>query len=338
VSVQTILSSTQLSVQNLNYPGNAASGISIVTGSHVGPAGLQGAQGAGGAGLNAFTTLSANFIQPAVNATVSANVGTTAWIATGQGVYVQGGGYYQVASVPDLTHVNLTNLGTAGNAAPGATVTSGTNVTVTPSGTPGTSGVNAFTTTTAAFTQPAVSSTVSVTFGNTAWMAQNQYVFVSGGGTYTVASITDATHAVLLSIAATGNVASGTNVPSGSAVSPAGSAGVQGAIGPQGPPGSGVPPESIGAHLEAPTAKTYIADLSASSSYTIIGFYGLMGTGTATVKLQLNGVDITGSTLNLTTTIANVTLSQAVTQGAKIGFVVTAISGTDLAFSIRIQR
>src|SRR5215475_7598684 len=233
MSVIAISSATQLNVQNLNYPGNASSGTSIVAGSHVGPGGLQGAQGAGGAGLNAFTNLAANFTQPAVNSTVTINVGTSAWIAAGQGVYVQGGGYYQVSTVPDLTHVTLTNLGTAGNAAPAATITSGSTVMVTPSGTPG-SGVNSFTTISASFTQPAVGSNVTVTLGSTTWMVQNQYLFVNGGGTYQVVNINDATHAILQSVAATGNVVSGSTVPAGSGVSPSGPAGPQGPSGPSG--------------------------------------------------------------------------------------------------------
>jgi hypothetical protein len=236
--VASISSATQASVTNLNYPGNASSGGTIASGSKVSAGGLIGATGSGGAGKNAFTNLAANFTQPAVNSTVSINVGTTAWMAAGQVIFVQGGGYYSVASITDLTDAVVTNLGYAGNATPGATVTSGSTVAVTPGGLAGT-GRDSFTTTTASFTQPAVGSSVTVLFASTAWMAQNQYVFISGGGTYSVASVLNATQAVLSSVAATGNVSSGTSVPSGSAVSPSGPAGPVGAAGPQGPAGSG---------------------------------------------------------------------------------------------------
>lgn len=81
----------------------------------------------GGAGVNAFTTLRASFVQPAVNASVTVNVVNSAWIAFGQIVYVENGGYYQGAA-QGATQAVLKNLGYAGNAAPGATVTNGSQV------------------------------------------------------------------------------------------------------------------------------------------------------------------------------------------------------------------
>src|SRR4029077_10907171 len=156
--VASITSTIQVAVTNLNYPGNASAGGTIASGSKVSAGGLIGATGSGGAGKNAFTNLAVNFTQPTVNATVSINVGTTAWMAVGQVIFVQGGGYYSVSSITDLTDAVVANLGYAGNASPGATVTSGSTVAVTPGGLIGTSGADAFTTTTASFTQPTVGS------------------------------------------------------------------------------------------------------------------------------------------------------------------------------------
>jgi len=50
------------------------------------------------------------------------------WVGVGQILYVVGGGYYQVVSIPSLVSIQLQNLGYTGNAAPGATVASGGNV------------------------------------------------------------------------------------------------------------------------------------------------------------------------------------------------------------------
>jgi len=238
MSVIAVSSATQLNVQNLNYPGNASSGTSIASGSHVSPGGLQGAQGAGGAGLNAFTTLSANFTQPAVNSTVTINVGTTAWMASGQGIYVQGGGYYSVSTVVDLIHVTVTNLGTTGNAAPGATIVSGTSIIVSPSGTPGTSGRDAFTTTTASFVMPTTNGTVTVSVGATAWMAQGQNLYLPSVGYMSVAVINSPTSVVLTNIGSSGNANSGTTIASGVSVVAGGAQGLPGPTGAQGPPGS----------------------------------------------------------------------------------------------------
>jgi len=237
LSVIAISSATQLNVQNLNYIGNAGSGTAIASGSHVGPGGLQGSQGAGGAGLNAYTTLTANYTQPLPGNNVNITVGTSAWAAVGSVVYVHTGGWYSVSAVPDLTHLTLTNLGYVGNAVNGSTITAGSNAIVQPSGQMGPNGVNAFGQTQASFTQPPVGSSVTVNVDNSAWMQANQYIFISGGGTYLALTFPDSTHVVLQSVAATGNVASGSTVPVGSGVSPCGPPGPQGAIGATGPSG-----------------------------------------------------------------------------------------------------
>lgn len=79
-------------------------------------------------GVDAYSTTSASFVQPAVSATVSVTVDETGWMAVGQPVYMTTGGTYTVSSVTDTTHVVLTNLGYSGNASVGATVASGKKV------------------------------------------------------------------------------------------------------------------------------------------------------------------------------------------------------------------
>jgi len=105
--------------------------------------GTPGTNGANGAnGFNAYTTTTANFTQPAVGSTVSAQVAQSGWAQVGQWVFVPGGGYYTVSSVPDGTHIVLTNPtpAIAVNAAPTTVINSGAGVTpsgqsFTPSGT-----------------------------------------------------------------------------------------------------------------------------------------------------------------------------------------------------------
>src|SRR5581483_7758718 len=161
------------------------------------------------------------------------------------------------SSITDGTHVVVTNLGYAGNAAAGSSVGSGSAVSPGgtqgatglqgpvgatgaqgPAGTNGTNGTDSFTATSAAFTQPAAGSTVSVTVGTTAWMASGQYVYVANGGYYTVSSITNGTTVVLKNLGYTGNAAAGSSVGSGSAVSPGGIQGATGAAGATGPTGA----------------------------------------------------------------------------------------------------
>lgn len=85
-----------------------------------GPQGDDGSNGTNGAnGQNAFTFLSAQFTQPAVNATDTAVVLSSDWISLGQDVFLEGGGYYTVTNVSDSTHVTLKNLGYTANTPPG---------------------------------------------------------------------------------------------------------------------------------------------------------------------------------------------------------------------------
>jgi hypothetical protein len=83
--------------------------------------------------LNSFTTLADSFVQPSVGADITiatTNLGqlNNKWVGVGQILFIVGGGYYQVVSVPSLTTIEVQNLGYTGNAAPGATIASGGNV------------------------------------------------------------------------------------------------------------------------------------------------------------------------------------------------------------------
>lgn len=90
---------------------------------------------------------------------------------------------------------------------------------------PGTAGTDAFTTTTADFTIPAIGATVVVTVGNTDWMAKGQPVFASDGvdwGTFEVNTITSTTQVTLEFLGAEGDGSPGAVIGSGAAVSPGG--------------------------------------------------------------------------------------------------------------------
>lgn len=112
---------------------------SAVTTEVPGPAGAPGAPGADGTdGSNAFTTTTAQYTQPAVGNNVTIAVTDSTWAAIGQPVFVSVGGSYTVASIPDATHLQITNLGYSGNAAPAAIVA--TSQQVSPSGVKGDTG------------------------------------------------------------------------------------------------------------------------------------------------------------------------------------------------------
>ncbi len=122
-------------------PGSIVVSLSPDTGG-TGPAGAPGAAGADGAnGANAFTTVVASYVQPAVGANVTVSLVSSAWLVSGQIVFVQGGGYYGVV---DPVTGELVNLGYVGNAAPGATVPASGGVS--PGGVKGAAGAASFAT------------------------------------------------------------------------------------------------------------------------------------------------------------------------------------------------
>lgn len=82
-----------------------------------------GASGpAGPAGASAISTTTATFTVPAISASSTVVVNTTAWMAGGMWVYLAGAGFYTIQSVIDSTHASITNTGAPNNALFGATV------------------------------------------------------------------------------------------------------------------------------------------------------------------------------------------------------------------------
>ncbi len=94
-----------------------------------GSQGDAGTNGVGGAdGINAFTNLTAGFVQPAANVTVVVEVDDSTWATVGQIVFVQFGGYYEVTALTNSTHMTLENLNYTGNLVPTTAIPNGSSV------------------------------------------------------------------------------------------------------------------------------------------------------------------------------------------------------------------
>lgn len=122
--VSGIPTTTSVTLKNLGYPGNAASGATISNGRNISPSGLKGEAGEGTPGKNAFTNTIQTFSQPDSGSTVTISVGSTEWMAIGQAIYIYTGGYYQVINIFDITSVQIQNLGYPQNATPGSSINS----------------------------------------------------------------------------------------------------------------------------------------------------------------------------------------------------------------------
>lgn len=95
-----------------------------VTVSVPGPQGAAGADGADGAdGTDSYTLTTAEFIMPAVGATVAVSVGDSRGFIVGQFVPVQFAGTMVVSAKPDQTHLTLENSAAAtGNVVAGTAI------------------------------------------------------------------------------------------------------------------------------------------------------------------------------------------------------------------------
>jgi len=83
----------------------------------------------GPVGPASYTTTTASFVQPAAGGTVSVTMGSNAWFAIGQTLYVSTGGSYVVSTKTGTTIALLVNTsGATGNASPGATIASGSSI------------------------------------------------------------------------------------------------------------------------------------------------------------------------------------------------------------------
>ena len=194
-----------------------------------GPPGSNGSNGSNG--VNAFSIIASfqgiGFVVPAVGASATVYVQDTGeWMVLNQLVYIQSAGQYQVtaaASVgPNGTSVQLKNLGTAGNATPGTSISAGN--AISPSGA---AGQNSYTVTTSNFTVPNLNLSATINVANSAWMVPGQTVYVQGGGYLLVVSVNaTAGTAVLMNNGNAGTTA-GAVCPTGSQVGPAG---VQGSL------------------------------------------------------------------------------------------------------------
>ena len=88
--------------------------------------GSPGSNGSAGvAGANAFSITQANFVVPAVSATVTVTVDDNRWMQVNQIVFESNSGYYQVNSLTGTTVAVLTYLAYSGNTSAGNTVNAG---------------------------------------------------------------------------------------------------------------------------------------------------------------------------------------------------------------------
>ena len=233
--------STSAVVKNKGNQGNAATSTVISTGRAIAPTGATGATGTSG-----YTTTSAQFTVPNINSTVVVNVIDSGWISVNLIVYVETAGYYKVTNKAGL-QITLENLGETGNASPttvissgvvissggvkGATGNTGATGATGATGSTGSPGQNAFTTTTASFSQPNVGNNVTVSVGNSDWVVIGQTINIYAGGDYKVIDVPDSVSIQIQNLGYPDNAIVGSSINSGSNVSPSGQRGAAGANG-----------------------------------------------------------------------------------------------------------
>ena len=132
-TVDTIISSTQVTLTYVNIASNTATGNTVAVDTLVTCA-CTGTNGTNG--VNAYTVTTASFVVPAIGANVSnpdgfVHVSNNTWASVGQVVFISDGtdwGSFEVVSKPDTISFVAKFLGHNGDAAPGATIDAGAGV------------------------------------------------------------------------------------------------------------------------------------------------------------------------------------------------------------------
>lgn len=92
---------------------------------------VENTQVPGSAGVDAFTLTTADFVIPAIAATVNVSVGDNQWMAVGQKIFISDGsdvGTFEVQSFTGTTGVTVAFMGYTDDSSPGATIGSGAKV------------------------------------------------------------------------------------------------------------------------------------------------------------------------------------------------------------------
>jgi hypothetical protein len=211
-TVNAIVSSNIVTVTFLGLTGDAAPGATISLGARVTPVGQPGLNG-----QNGYTQTSSNFVVPSIGSTVTIAVLNTAEFVVNQNVIVAGPANFLVTAINSTTSMTIQFLGYVNDVVVGTTIDSPATV-----ASAGLQGSNAYTTTTAQFTIPAIGSNVTVAVRNTAWMATGQVVVAAGPATFTVSSIASSTSVVLTFLGYVGDLAPANTIANGSTITPGG--------------------------------------------------------------------------------------------------------------------
>lgn len=192
-----------------------------------GPAGIPGPTGVGetGApGANAFTRVTASFVQPPLQLPVTVEVGDGSWMAIGQIVYIHGAGHYGVLSHSATSVTLYQGAEYWQEMLAGETVSAG--LEVVPSGMigpQGPQGEHAYTSTTSGFTQPAVGGTVTLHLNSVSAINQGMMVFVGMAGYFVIGTVWADTKTAQATLQEKGLVAApGTVLPASLRVVPCG--------------------------------------------------------------------------------------------------------------------
>jgi hypothetical protein len=156
-----------------------------------------------------------------------------------------------------------------------------------PVGPVGPAGPASFTTLTAAFTQPVVNGSVSVSVVSTGFMVVGEPLFVAGGGSYSIANITSPIVVVLTNLGYMGNAAPGVTVVANNGVAASGVIGLTGPASYTTTTALFVQP-SIGSNVSVQVATTAFMVPSQTIFVAVGGYYAVASITSATIVVLTN--------------------------------------------------
>ena len=165
------ISECTVTANRLGYYTATNSGTTIVSGTKVTLGGLKGEMG-----INSYTYIAEDFLQPAIYSNVNVTVDSTEQFLENTIIYVESGGYFSIESIVDSETLEIKNLGYIQNVVETTSIPTGSKVLIA-----GERGQSSFSLTTSNFVTPTYGDNITINLENTSWLTAESIIKISTG-------------------------------------------------------------------------------------------------------------------------------------------------------------
>ena len=301
------ISTLTVTANRLGYYTATNSGTTITSGTKVTLGGLKGERG-----INSYTFIAEDFLQPAIFSNVNIKVDSTEQFLENTIIFVESGGYFSIESIVDFETLEIKNLGYNENVIATTNIETGSKVLIV-----GERGQSSFSLTTANFVTPNYGENVSISLENTSWLITESIIKISTGF-FKIVSI-DSTTAITVQFLDYSPLGEAVTINSLSKVIISGE---RGAIGPQGSNGLNAYTEFLSFTMPA-VGSTVVLMVDNSNIFLEGGQVFIEGAGYFEVVSILTGTSITIKNIGV---LGNASPTTSITPG-KVSYTGKSFNG-----------